>query len=157
MASGAILSLERESPKERLANFVPFDAPLLRASDYRGREVDLLLLAWSLLLYRYSNGNHIQFTWGLNGTAADSIFAFNTGNISWDASDPISKALEEIAKYRKQVQSERLVALDGAIVFVNDECAPSDLPGAQVSNSDALGGGMAWVKDTQISTGENSC
>lgn len=154
MASGAILSSEHESPRKRLATFVRFDVPLLRATEYRGREVDLLLLAWSLLLYRYSNGSHIQFTWGQNGTAADFTFDFNSVNIYWDVSDPVSKALKDVQKYREQVRAENLVVIDNAIVFFNDECAPSDLPSAQVSDSDALGGGMVWVRAAQSNTEE---
>lgn len=152
MASGVVLSLEHESPEKHLATFVRFDVSLLRASEHRGREVDLLLLAWSLLLYRYSNGNHVQFTWGQNGTAANFTLDFNTANIAWDASDPVSKALEEVEEYRKQVRAEGLVAIDNSIVFFNDECAPSDLPIVQVRDGDALGGGMDWVRTTQPGT-----
>ena len=145
MASGAILSTGREPPRRR-ARFVRFDVALLRARDFQGREVDLLLLAWSLLLYRYSNGNHVEFTWGRNGTAAHFTFDFGTASIAWSASEPISVALEGVQNYRQKIQANSLVALDNAIVFFNDECAPRDLPSsARVSDGDALGGGMAWV------------
>ncbi|KAJ5151019.1 uncharacterized protein N7482_010271 [Penicillium canariense] len=144
MASGAILSTERAAPK-RLARFVRFDVPLVRASEYHGQEVDLLLLAWALLLYRYSNGNQVQLTWGRNGTAADVTFDFSTASIACDAADAISVALEGVRSYRQQIQAGKLIALDNAVVFFNDECAPSDLPSsARVSDGDALGGGMAW-------------
>ncbi|KAJ5102919.1 hypothetical protein N7532_003448 [Penicillium argentinense] len=145
MASGAILSTEREAPKKLLARFARFDVPLLRASEYRGHEVDLLLLAWALLLFRHSNGNHIEFTWGRNETAADFTFNFGTSGLSWSTSELIAKALEGVQSYRQQIQAGKLVALDEAIVFFNDECAPSDLSSnARVSDGDALGGGMAW-------------
>lgn len=148
MASGAVLSSEREAPKKRLATFVCFNVPIVRTSEFSGREVELLLLAWALLLYRYSNGNHIQFTWGRNGTAAD--FTFNTSG-SWNASDPIAKALKSVQSYRQEIQAGSLAALDNAILFFNDECAPNDLPSnARVSDGDELGGGMAWVRELLV-------
>ncbi|KAJ5178893.1 hypothetical protein N7492_002103 [Penicillium capsulatum] len=151
MASGAVLSSERAAPK-RLARFVRFNVSLLRTREFQGREVDLILLAWSLLLYRYSNGNQVEFTWGRNGTAADYTFDFNTASVAWTASDPISTALEAVASYRQRVQANSLVALDNAVVFFNDECAPRDLPtSARVSDGDALGGGMAWVRASATS------
>lgn len=147
MASGAILPSEREPPKKRLAKFIPFDVPFVRANGYRGHEVDLLLLAWYLLLYRYSNGNHIPFTWGTNGPAADFTFDFTTSTMTWNASDSIAKALEGVESYRQLKEVRSLIALDNAIVFFNDKCAPSDLhSNARVSDGDALGGGMTWVR-----------
>lgn len=147
MASGAVLSSERAAPKKRLARFIRFDVPLLRAREFQGREVDLLLLAWSLLLYRYNNGNQVEFTWGRNGTAADFTFDLSTSDLAWAPSNPISKALGGVTSYRQQIQATSLVALDNAIVFFNDECAPRDLPSsARVSDGDAFGGGMAWVR-----------
>lgn len=154
MASGAVLSSERAAPEKRLARFVRFNVPLLRVREFQGREVDVLLLAWSLLLYRYSNGSQVEFTWGRNGTAADFTFDFSTSSIAWVASNPISEALEGVASYRQRIQANRLVALDNAIVFFNDECAPRDLPSsARVSDGDALGGGMAWVRPSAALTG----
>lgn len=143
--AGAILSSQRGAPKG-LARFARYDVPLLRASEYRGHEVELLLLAWALLLYRYSNGNNVEFTWGRNGTAADFTFNCGTANLNWSLSQTIEQALESLRSYRKQIQADKLVDLDNAIVFFNDECAPSDLPSnAWVSDGDALGGGMTWV------------
>lgn len=144
--AGAILSAPRGPPKG-LARFARFDVPLLRAAEYRGHEVDLLLLAWALLLYRYSNGSPVEFTWGRNGTAADFTFNFGTSGLNWSCSDTIAKVLAGLQAYRQQIQTDKLVALDRAIVFFNDECAPSDLPSnAWVSDGDALGGGMTWVR-----------
>jgi hypothetical protein len=143
---GTILSTESEGPK-KLARFVQFDVPLLRKSEFQGREVDLVLLAWALLLYRYSNGNLVEFTWGRNGTGADFTFDFSTASASWSPEIPISTALESVEKSRKQLHIGKLVAFDNAIVFFNDECAPRDLSSnARVSDGDALGGGMAWVR-----------
>lgn len=153
--AGAILSSQRGAPKG-LARFARFDVPLLRASAYRSHEVDLLLLAWALLLYRYSNGNHVEFTWGRNGTAADFTFDFGTSGLSWSSSETIAKALEDVRSYRQQIQADKLVALDNAIVFFNDECAPSDLPSnARVSDGDSLGGGMTWVSRKEGSHNRN--
>ncbi|KAJ5310531.1 uncharacterized protein N7443_002992 [Penicillium atrosanguineum] len=144
MASGAVLSSERKAPKKYLATFVRFDVPIVRASEYSGHEVELLLLAWALLLYRYSNGNHVQFTWGRNGTTAGFTSNFDT-SVSWDASDPVARALESVQSYRQETQAGNLVALDNAVLFLNDECAPSDLPSnARVSDSDELESGMEW-------------
>jgi hypothetical protein len=143
--AGAILSTENEEPK-KLARFVRFDVPLLRKSEFQGREVDLVLLAWALLLYRYSNGNPVEFTWGRNGTNADFKFEFSTAIAGWNPAIPISTALESVEKSREEVHAGKLVAVDNTIVFFNDECAPRELSGnARVSDGDALGGDMAWV------------
>ncbi|KAJ5668857.1 hypothetical protein N7462_009927 [Penicillium macrosclerotiorum] len=142
--AGAFLSTGREAPK-RLARFARFEVPLVRSSEYQGSEADLLLLAWALLLYRYSNGNPVQFTWGRNGTSADFTFDFDTSTVTWNATDAISVAFESVRSYRHQIQAGNLVTLDNAILFFNDECAPRDLSSnARVSDGDALGGGMAW-------------
>ncbi|CAG7931910.1 unnamed protein product [Penicillium olsonii] len=142
--AGAILSTGNEAPK-KLARFVRFDVPLLAQSEFQGREVDLLLLAWALLQYRYSNGNPVEFTWGRNGTGADFTFDFSTASAGWNPDVSIAGALESAKKSREEAHAGHLVDVDNAIVFFNDECAPRDLSSnARVSDGDALGGGMAW-------------
>jgi hypothetical protein len=144
--AGAFLSTQNEKPK-KLTRFVQFNVPLLRKSEFQGHEVDLLLLAWALLLYRYSNGNHVEFTWGRNGTGADFTFDFSTASAAWSPAIAIATALKSVAESREQVNAKSLVDLHGAIVFFNDECVPRDLSSnARVSDGDALGGGMAWVR-----------
>lgn len=143
--AGAILSTGNEAPK-KLARFIRFNVPLLAKSEFQGREVDLLLLAWALLLYRYSNGNPVEFTWGRNGTGADFTFDFSSSSAGWSPAMSLTSALETIEKSRQEVHAGHLVDVDNAIVFFNDECAPRDLSSnARVSDGDALGGGMAWV------------
>ena len=143
--AGAILSTGNEAPK-KLARFVRFDVPLLVQNEFQGREVDLLLLAWALLQYRYSNGNPVEFTWGRNGTGADFTFDFSTARAGWSPDVSIAGALESVKKSREEAHAGHLVDVDNAIVFFNDECAPRDLSSnARVSDGDALGGGMAWV------------
>ncbi|KAJ5329217.1 hypothetical protein N7452_009607 [Penicillium brevicompactum] len=143
--AGAILSTGNEPPK-KLARFIRFDVPLLVKSEFQGREVDLLLLAWALLLYRYSNGNPVEFTWGRNGTGADFKFDFSTASAAWNPAISIAGALETVQKSRQEAHAGHLVDVDNGIVFFNDECAPRDLSSnARVSDGDALGGGMAWV------------
>ncbi|CAG7952942.1 unnamed protein product [Penicillium salamii] len=142
--AGAILSTGNEAPK-KLARFIRFNVPLLAKSEFQGREVDLLLLAWALLLYRYSNGNPVEFTWGRNGTGADFTFDFSSSSAGWSPAMSLTSALETIEKSRQEVHAGHLVDVDNAIVFFNDECAPRDLSSnARVSDGDALGGGMAW-------------
>ncbi|KAJ5590150.1 hypothetical protein N7450_004122 [Penicillium hetheringtonii] len=146
--AGAILSAPRGPPKG-LARFARFDVPLLRAAEYRGHEVDLLLLAWALLLYRYSNGSPVEFTWGRNGTAADFTFNFGTSGLNWSCSDTIAKVLAGLQAYRQQIQTDKLVALDRAIVFFNDECAPSDLPSNAWGNIQlqaTMSDGSLWLR-----------
>lgn len=121
--AGAILSTGNEAPK-KLARFIRFDVPLLVKSEFRGREVDLLLLAWALLLYRYSNGNPVEFTWGRNGTGADFTFDFSTTSAAWSPTISIASALKSVENAREQAHAGHLVDVDNAIVFFNDESAP---------------------------------
>lgn len=148
--AGAILSIGKKEPK-KLARFIQFDVPLLVKREFQGREVDLLLLAWALLLYRYSNGDPVEFTWGRNGTGADFTFDFSTASAAWSPISSIASALKSVEKSREQVKAGHLVNIEDAVLFFNDECAPRDLPTtARVSDGDALGGGMAWVSSAAV-------
>lgn len=148
--AGAILSIGKKESK-KLAKFTQFDVPLLLKREFQGREIDLLLLAWALLLYRYSNGNPVEFTWGRNGAGADFTCDFSTAGAAWNPVNSIASTLKSVEKSREQVKAGDLVNIEDTVVFFNDECAPCDLPTtARVSDGDALGGGMAWVSSAAV-------
>ena len=107
---------------------VRYDIPILREHQQGVNELEALLLAWSLLLYRHSHGEHVQYSWGLSelGTSTSRTFEVNTSTLSWSADNSVSTALGVFRSYlQDQLQSEYPIAADRFQFFFNDECAPS--------------------------------
>ncbi|KAF4975480.1 hypothetical protein FZEAL_7743 [Fusarium zealandicum] len=111
------------------AKGVRYDIPVLRDLQQSNYEIEALLLAWTLHLYRQSHGDHVQYTWGLceKGSSAGRAFELNTSRLQWNADDPVSTALDVIRGYlRQQLQSESALEADRYTFFLNDEFAPGD-------------------------------
>lgn len=109
---------------------VRYDVPALRKHQEHSYELEALLLAWSLLLYRHSHGNHVEFSWGLGETGSETCrtFTLNTSKLQWDSSDSVASELEVFRSYlQQQLESEKPVTTDGYRFFFNDEAASGDV------------------------------
>ncbi|RGP80018.1 non-ribosomal peptide synthetase [Fusarium longipes] len=110
---------------------VRHDVPLLRKHNEQDtHELETLILAWSLLLYRHSHGNHVEFSWGLSeiGSSTCRTFTLNTAKLQWEGSNSVTTQLEVFKTYlQQQLQSEVPSKKDGYRFFFNDEPAPGDL------------------------------
>ncbi|KAG5660295.1 hypothetical protein KAF25_003817 [Fusarium avenaceum] len=118
-----------ETPASRTQG-VRYDVPALRKHQEHSYELEALLLAWSLLLYRHSHGNHVEFSWGLSeiGSETCRTFTLNTSKLQWDSSDSVASELEVFRSYlQQQLESEKPVTTDGYRFFFNDEAAPGDV------------------------------
>lgn len=90
-------------------------------------QLEALLLAWALLLYRNSNGSPVQFSWSLSelGAATTTTFEVNTSTLGWTATDSVKVALAGIREYlRQQLDAEYPLAADRYTFSFNDEFAP---------------------------------
>ncbi|KAH7253325.1 hypothetical protein B0J15DRAFT_39227 [Fusarium solani] len=108
---------------------VRYDVPVLRQHQQDSYEVEALLLAWTLLLYRHSHGNHVQFSWGLSeiGSQTSRTFELNTTRLQWSADSSVATELDVIRDYlRQQLQSEEPIQADKYTLFFNDESATGD-------------------------------
>lgn len=128
MTPGAILSFDDEisnTPKQ--AKDLEFDVSILGEHEHDARGLDFLLLAWSLLLYRHSSGEHVQFSWGLseNGTSTRTTFEFNTSKLVWNPDEAISVALDGTRSYLQEHVTTENPITAGRTFFFNDESAPA--------------------------------
>lgn len=147
MAAEEIVCSEHQAPeKPTPAKGLRYDVPIIRKHEQDIHQLEALLLAWALLLYRHSNGQHVQFSWGLSETGArtNNTFELSTSRLPWGAADSISIALEGIRGYlRQQLQSETPIAADRYTFFFNDECAPD----GSVSHVNETGDhSIGWVR-----------
>ncbi|KAM0280109.1 hypothetical protein ACHAO9_011373 [Fusarium lateritium] len=109
---------------------VRYDVPALRKHQEHSYELEAVLLAWSLLLYRHNHGNHVEFSWGLSeiGSETCRTFTLNTSKLQWDSSDSVASELEVFRGYlQQQLKTEEPVKTDGYRFFFNDEAAPGDV------------------------------
>jgi hypothetical protein len=110
---------------------VRHDVPVLRKHhEHDTYELEILLLAWSLLLYRHSHGNHVEFSWGLSeiGSSTCRTFTLNTAKLQWEGSNSVASELKVFKTYlQQQLQSEVPVKKEQCRFFFNDEPAPGDL------------------------------
>lgn len=113
------------------AKSVCYDVPVLRKHhDQENYELEIILLAWSLLLYRHSHGNHIEFSWGLSeiGSSTCHTFTLNTAKLQWEGGNSVASELEVLRTYLQQnLQSTGTAKTEGYRFFFNDEAAPGDL------------------------------
>ncbi|KAM0559936.1 hypothetical protein ACHAPJ_003887 [Fusarium lateritium] len=111
------------------AKGVRYDVPVLRKHQ-DNYELEILLLAWTLLLYRHSHGNHVEFSWGLSeiGSSTCRTFTLNTSKLQWNGSDSIATELDVFRSYlQQQLQSEQPIQADRYKFFFNDEAVSGDL------------------------------
>ncbi|KAK7428259.1 Non-ribosomal peptide synthetase [Neonectria magnoliae] len=109
------------------AKTLRFDVPILTNRREDVPELDALLLAWTLLLYRHNSGNHVQYSWSLSeiGASPNGSFELNTSKLPWEATDSVSTALDGIRGYLRQtLNSDTPVAAERFTLFFNDESAP---------------------------------
>ncbi|KAF9774131.1 Non-ribosomal peptide synthetase [Fusarium sp. DS 682] len=110
---------------------VRYDVPVLRKQqDQDSYELETLLLAWTLLLYRHSHGNFVEFSWGLSeiGSSTCRTFTLNTSKLQWDGSDSVASELKVFRGYLQQeLQSEQPFETKGYKFFFNDEAATGEV------------------------------
>ncbi|KAI5468008.1 hypothetical protein BGZ63DRAFT_344835 [Mariannaea sp. PMI_226] len=130
MTPGALLNdLELQAPqKQTLVKGSRFDVPSLTKNCPDGSTgFEVVLLAWTLLLYRNNLGNHVQYSWRLSelGTSKSANFELDTSKIQWRATDSFSTALEAIQAYlRQRVDPDSHITLERFSILLNDEFAP---------------------------------
>ncbi|KAF5020479.1 hypothetical protein F66182_7489 [Fusarium sp. NRRL 66182] len=123
---------------------VRYDVPVLRKQQ-DSRELETLLLAWTLLLYRHSHGSHLEFSWGLSEIASSTCrtFTLNTAQLQWSGSDSVAAELDVVRTYlEQQLQSEYPLQADRYNFFFNDEPTPGG-PSSQVTENGHLS--VNWV------------
>ncbi|KAE8148003.1 hypothetical protein BDV25DRAFT_142208 [Aspergillus avenaceus] len=105
-----------------MADFIPVTAPTVTECEDPTTQGDILLLSWILLLYRYSNGNDVQFTWGRGGFTSN----VSTSQVIADRSVPLSDALRSIQSLREKGKwgSYGLSEPQSDLLFFRDQCAP---------------------------------
>ncbi|KAK2674556.1 hypothetical protein RAB80_009540 [Fusarium oxysporum f. sp. vasinfectum] len=120
-----------QSSAQPRAKGVRYDVPVLRKQqDQDSYELEILLLAWTLLLYRHSHGNHVEFSWGLSeiGSSTCRTFTLNTSKLQWDGSDSVASELKVFRNYLQQeLQSEQPFETKGYKFFFNDEAATGEV------------------------------
>lgn len=138
---------ELQSPAKPQAKGVRYDVPVLRKHHGQDRyELETLLLAWSLLLYRYNHGNHVEFSWGLSeiGSTTCRTFTLNTAKLQWDGNNSVASELEVLRTHlQQQLQSQGPVKTEGCRFFFNDEAAPGDLVNEVTEDGDIS---VNWVR-----------
>lgn len=157
MTPGALMTGDVECAVESVlkkpaqANGSWFDVPVLSSkansqdSSHDIHQLEALLLAWALLLYRNSNGGPVQFSWSLSelGAATTTTFEVNTSTLGWTATDSVKVALDSIREYlRQQLDSEYPLAADRYTFSFNDEFAP-DGSFSHLKDGDHT---MSWVR-----------
>ncbi|KAM0350534.1 hypothetical protein ACHAPU_003016 [Fusarium lateritium] len=126
-----------QSPASRTKG-VRYDVPVLRKSQ-DSYELESLLLAWSLFLYRHSHGNPVEFSWGLNeiGSETCRTFTLNTSKLQWDSSDSVASELKVFRSYlQQQLQSEEPVKTEKYRFFFNDEAVAGDVASQVTEDGD---------------------
>ncbi|KAM0304292.1 hypothetical protein ACHAPM_002372 [Fusarium culmorum] len=122
------LSAQPNAPQTKS---VHHNVPVLRKHhEQDNQELEILLLAWSLLLYRHNHGNHVEFSWGLTeiGSSTCRTFTLNTAKLQWDGSNSVASGLEIFKTYiQQQLQSEVPFKREQYRFFFNDEPATGDL------------------------------
>ncbi|KAJ4003482.1 Non-ribosomal peptide synthetase [Fusarium irregulare] len=122
---------ELQSPEKPQAKGVRYDVPVLRKHQEQDSDgLEILLLAWSLLLYRHNHGNHVEFSWGLSEVRSTTCrtFTLNTAKLQWEGSNSVASELEVFRTYlQQQLQSQGPAKTEGCRFFFNDEAAPGDL------------------------------
>lgn len=120
-----------QSSAQPRAKGVRYDVPVLRKQqDQDSYDIEILLLAWTLLLYRHSHGNHVEFSWGLSeiGSSTCRTFTLNTSKLQWDGGDSIASELQVFRSYLQQeLQSEQPFETKGYKFFFNDEAATGEV------------------------------
>ncbi|KAJ4172548.1 Non-ribosomal peptide synthetase [Fusarium falciforme] len=123
---------------------VRYDVPILRQHQQDSYELEALLLAWTLLLYRHSHGNHVQFSWGLSeiGSQTSRTFELNTTRIQWSADSSVATELDVTRDYlRQQLQLEEPIQANKYTLFFNDESATGDAVSYVTEDGDLS---MSW-------------
>lgn len=130
---------------------VRYNVPILQHEQHDARQLELLLLAWTLLLYRHSRGEHIHFSWGLNeiGTTTNRTFEVNTSSLPWDAAGTVSTALEAVRNHLQQQLSESPLETSRYTLFFNDESAPS---GSSCQANEEGDFPISWVSKRLLSS-----
>ena len=108
---------------------VQYDVPILQGRQDDGYHLEVLLLAWTLLLHRQSNGNHVEYSWGLCDVENHTCrtFGLSTSSLSFSRTDSVSVVLDSIRNYlRELLPSESPVAVDRYTLVLTDERAASD-------------------------------
>lgn len=138
------LSAEPNVPQTKT---VRHNVPVLRKHhEQDAQELEILLLAWSLLLYRHNHGNHVEFSWGLTeiGSSTCRTFTLNTAKLQWDGSNIVASELEVFKTYtQQQLQSEVPFKRDQYKLFFNDEPATGDLVNYITEDGDIS---VNWVR-----------
>jgi hypothetical protein len=130
---------------------VRHDVPVLRKHHEQDtQELEILLLAWSLLLYRHNHGNHVEFSWGLTeiGSSTCHTFTLNTAKLQWDGSNSVASELQVLRTYiQQQLPSEVSYTRDSYKFFFNDEPAQGGLVN-QITQEDDIS--VNWVRTFPI-------
>ncbi|KAI1023938.1 hypothetical protein LB504_005342 [Fusarium proliferatum] len=120
-----------QSSAQPRAKGVRYDVPVLRKQQGQDSyDLEILLLAWTLLLYRHSHGNHVEFSWGLSeiGSSTCRTFTLNTSKLQWDGSDSVASELQVFRSYLQQeLQSGQPFETKGYKFFFNDEAATGEV------------------------------
>ncbi|KAH7127879.1 hypothetical protein B0J13DRAFT_588601 [Dactylonectria estremocensis] len=134
MTPGAV-ECEPALKKPAQQNGLWFDVPVLSKSSSSSSSqpsassepLEALLLAWTLLLYRNSNGSPVQFSWSLSEVGASEVATFevNTSTLPWAGADSVRAARDGIREYlRQQLPADQPFAVDRYTFSFNDEIAP---------------------------------
>ncbi|KAH6896817.1 hypothetical protein B0T10DRAFT_475166 [Thelonectria olida] len=130
MTPGAIIDDDYSSGQlapKKLAQATRYQVPILTNLPEDASELEVLLLAWTLLLYRNSLGNHVQYSWRYSeiGSSTNTTLEVNTSKLQWNAADPVSTALEAIRGFlRNNIDPETTISVDRHAFLFNDEFAP---------------------------------
>jgi hypothetical protein len=132
MTPGALIdddySSEQLAPKKLAqAKGIRFDVRVLTNLPQDASELEVLLLAWTLLLYRNSLGNHVQYSWRYSeiGSSTNTTLEVNTSKLQWNAADSISTALGAIRGFlQNNIDPETTLSVDRHTFLLNDEFAP---------------------------------
>ncbi len=120
-----------QSSAQPRAKGVRYEVPALRKQqDQDSYDLEILLLAWTLLLYRHSHGNHVEFSWGLSeiGSSTCRTFTLNTSKLQWDGGDSVASELKVFRNYLQQeLQSEQPFETKEYKFFFNDEAATGEV------------------------------
>jgi hypothetical protein len=111
---------------------------------HQSRKLEVVLLAWAVVLYHQNHCADIRFSWGLynidNHELSSTPEVFDSSAIRLDEKTPVSGALERLQVYVQQTQDGPLIER-AATIFLNDEVAPDSIFGTSQSN----GHSASWV------------
>ncbi|KAK2598934.1 hypothetical protein QQS21_005612 [Conoideocrella luteorostrata] len=126
-----------------------FEIPGLFQRANHIHESEILLLAWSLLLHRYSTDGSSQFAWGLcsDDEQANPTFGVRKLDFASTPNKSISAALKDVQAYvGPLLASDARLAADGTVLFFNDEDVPENASGYVYWDSNAVHWGSIQLR-----------